>query len=180
MSSKVTLPEEDIALFRQETRRVTPLRHDKVEPATRPVLPLPVQRRREEQQVLRDMLSNVLDPAEVETGEELLFSRGGLQQGLLRKLRRGQYSIGAELDLHGMTAPEAHVALARFLADCQAFHTRCVRIIHGKGHGSKHREPVLKVKLNVWLRQREDILAFCSARQADGGTGAVYVLLKRR
>jgi DNA-nicking Smr family endonuclease len=133
----------------------------------------------EQQRIMRDMLSDAFDPAEIETGEELLFSRKGLQHGLIRKLRRGQFTVQAELDLHGLTVAEARQALAEFLADVRAAGARCVRIIHGKGYGSRHKQPVLKNKLNGWLQQRDEVLAFCSARQVDGGTGAVYVLLKR-
>jgi len=128
---------------------------------------------------MRDMLSEDYDPAELELGDELLFSRSGLQHGLLRKLRRGQFSIRMQLDLHGMTVAEARLALTQFLLDCRAANARCVRIIHGKGHGSLHKQPVLKGKVNKWLQQRDEVLAFCSARIEDGGTGAVYVLLKR-
>jgi DNA-nicking Smr family endonuclease len=126
------------------------------------------------------MLSDSLDPAEVETGEELLFARPGLQHGVLRKLRRGQYSHGAELDLHGMTVVIARQALALFLSECQHDGIRNVRIIHGKGNGSLRQQPILKSKVNHWLRQRNEVLAFCSARPIDGGTGALYVLLRSR
>ncbi|HLA74979.1 MAG TPA: Smr/MutS family protein [Gammaproteobacteria bacterium] len=174
------LPDEDIELFRQETKRVTPLRHDKAVPAPKRPAPVPRQTQLDEVRIMQDLLSDDADAAEVETGEELLFSRQGLQYGLLRKLRRGQFSINAQLDLHGMTVEEARGAVSQFLADCQAINARCVRIIHGKGYGSRHKQPVLKNKVNSWLQQRDDVLAFCSARPADGGTGAVYVLLKRR
>jgi DNA-nicking Smr family endonuclease len=84
-----------------------------------------------------------------------------------------------ELDLHGMTVETAHKALTKFLADCCLMNRKCVRIIHGKGHGSDKKMPILKNKLNQWLRQHDDIIAFCSAQPNDGGTGAVYVLIKR-
>ena len=105
--------------------------------------------------------------------------RGGLQQRVLRKLRRGQFAIEAELDLHGYIVPEAREALAVFLRDAQLTGKRCVRIIHGKGLGAEGRLPVLKIKVNSWLRQKDQVLAFCSTRPQDGGTGAVYVLLKK-
>lgn len=179
MSQKTELPEDDSELFRRELGAVKPLRHDKVAPVPKPISPLPKQTLLEEKQIMRDLLSDEFDPAEIETGEELLFSRAGLQQALLRKLRRGHYSISAQLDLHGLTVPEAHLALGEFLAASQASYTRCVKIIHGKGLGSRGNQPVLKTKVNVWLRRREDILAFCSARPMDGGTGAIYVLLRK-
>jgi DNA-nicking Smr family endonuclease len=126
------------------------------------------------------MLSENYDPAEVETGEELLFIRPGIQHGVLTKLRRGQFSIKAELDLHGMVVRVAQVEIAAFLRNCQNRNIRCARIIHGKGYGSWQKQPILKNKLNKWLQQRDEVLAFCSARPVDGGTGAVYVLLKRK
>lgn len=146
-------------------------------PKRRPA-PIPHKIRADEAQVVKDMLSDGYDPTEVATGDELMFARPGLQHGVLRKLRRGMFSIGAELDLHGMTVVEARPALAQFLHDCHQRHVRCVRIIHGKGYGSQQKQPVLKGKVNSWLRQWDEVLAFCSARLADGGTGAVYVLLR--
>ena len=119
------------------------------------------------------------DYAVIETGEELLFVRPGLRASTVRKLRRGQYATQAELDLHGLRVPDAHTLLKQFLRDCRLQDKRCVRIVHGKGLGSEGKIPVLKGKLNVWLRRHRDVLAFCSARPNDGGTGAVYVLLKK-
>ena len=93
-------------------------------------------------------------------------------------MRRGGWVIRGELDLHGHTGDEARVALAAFLNRCNMESRRCVRIIHGKGYGSKNRLPVLKNKVRHWLMQREDVLAFCQAPTVDGGAGAVIVLLK--
>ncbi len=179
MAKPPKISKDDIELFRSQLHAVKPLRHDKVSPPRKRPAPLPRQTWLEEERVIRDMLSEDYDPAEVEVGDELLFSRNGLQHGLLRKLRRGQFSVRMQIDLHGMTVPEARVALTQFLLDCRAVNARCVRIIHGKGHGSLHKQPVLKGKVNKWLQQRDEVLAFCSARIEDGGTGAVYVLLKR-
>jgi DNA-nicking Smr family endonuclease len=169
----------DKALFRDAVKDVLPLKQDKVLPFRRRLAPIPQQRQRDDSLVLRDMMSDAFEPAEVETGEELLYLRPELQKRLLRHLRQGKFSIAAELDLHGMNVPMARYALARFLGECERSNIRSVRIIHGKGRGSYHKEPVLKGKVNTWLQQRDDVLAFCSARSADGGTGAVYVLLKR-
>ena len=96
----------------------------------------------------------------------------------LRKLRRGHWVVQAQLDLHGMTSDEARMNLVAFLNACKKNGHRCIRIIHGKGLGSKNREPVLKIKVRNWLMQRDEILAFTQARQVDGGGGAVVVLLK--
>jgi DNA-nicking Smr family endonuclease len=170
---------DDIALFREQVANVRRLSHPgRVAVAKRPA-PIARNTLADEARVVQDSLSDDFDPADFETGDELLFARPGLQHGVLRKLRRGQFSVGAALDLHGMTVPVARIALQEFLHDSRARNVRCVRIIHGKGLGSKHRGPVLKGKVNRWLSQRDEVLAFCSARRSDGGTGAVYVLLKR-
>jgi DNA-nicking Smr family endonuclease len=95
----------------------------------------------------------------------------------MRRLRRGHYRVESELDLHGLTLPEAKEQIRSFVARSIARQARCVRIIHGKGLGSGPRGPVLKHAVNVILRRFDAVLAFCSARQVDGGTGAIYVLL---
>ena len=141
--------------------------------------PIARQRLRDERQVMVDALSDPWDwESAISTGEELTFVRPGVPTAALRKLRRGGWVIHGELDLHGHTGDEARMALAVFLNRCKIEDRRCVRIIHGKGHGSKNRLPVLKNKVGHWLMQREDVLAFCQARTVDGGAGAVIVLLK--
>ncbi|MFP4155007.1 MAG: Smr/MutS family protein [Halothiobacillaceae bacterium] len=119
------------------------------------------------------------DADDIEYGETLTYLRPGIQTNTLRKLRRGTFAIGASLDLHGMTVEEARQEIAAFLAEQRRCAHRCVRIVHGKGNRSAHRGPVLKRMVNRWLPQRDDVLAFCSAPAHDGGTGAIYVLLKR-
>ena len=171
--------EQDLALLRRAMVGVEPLRRDRIAPFPRRPRPIPVQTMMDEEQVLEDMLSGDFEPAEMETGEELLFARPGLQHNVLRKLRRGRYSVGAELDLHGKTVAEARLALNEFTRRARAGGTRCVRIIHGKGNRSLGQRPVLKGKVDHWLRLHDEVLAFCSALPVDGGTGAVYVLLRR-
>ncbi len=174
-------PQPDGAmLFRRAVADAVPLppsnRADLARPRPRPVAH---QRRADELQVLVDALADPWDwDAAVSTGEELFFARPGVPTAAVRKLRRGGWVIKGELDLHGHTGDEARVALAAFLNRCMVEDRRCVRIIHGKGHGSKNRLPVLKNKVRHWLMQREDVLAFCQARTVDGGAGAVIVLLK--
>ncbi len=180
MRRKPSISPEDAELFRREAGPVKPLRHDHADlPVTRPA-PLPQQTWRENALVREEMLFGEFDPADMETGEELVYMRPGLQRGVLRKLRRGHYSVRRQLDLHGLTVPEARRALNEFLAQCTEQGERCVRIIHGKGLNSRNQQPVLKIKVNTWLRLRKEILAFCSAPAVDGGTGAVYVLLSQR
>ncbi len=96
---------------------------------------------------------------------------------VLKDLRRGRWMIEAHLDLHGMHRDEARQHVALFLAECRTRRRRCVRIVHGKGHGSPGRIPVLRGLVLGWLAQRRDVLAYCQARTADGGAGAVIVLL---
>jgi DNA-nicking Smr family endonuclease len=174
-------PQHDGAvLFRRAVADAIPLppsnRADIARPRPKPIAR---QRLRDEQQVLIDALSDPWDwEAALSTGEELVFVRPGVPTAALRKLRRGGWVIRGELDLHGHTGDEARIALAAFLNRCMLEDRRCVRIIHGKGYGSKNRLPVLKNKVRHWLMQREDVLAFCQARTVDGGAGAVIVLLK--
>lgn len=179
MRRKPSISAEDSELFRREVGPVNPLRHSGTEPTPSRPSPLPRQTLRERAQIREEMLYGDLDPADLETGDELVFIRSGLQRNVLRKLRRGQYSVTRQLDLHGLTVPQARGVVSDFLAACVASDQRCVRIIHGKGNNSRNRQPVLKIKLNGWLRQRNEVLAFCSARPVDGGTGAVYILLGR-
>lgn len=111
--------------------------------------------------------------------DSLCYVGPGLQKRVLRRLKRGYFEIEAELDLHGLTAREAKRLLANFLNRCTADRLRCIHIIHGRGYRSSGQIPILKNKLNLWLRQHLQVLAFCSSSPADGGTGAVYVLLRR-
>ena len=179
MTKKKQLSDEDVALFRDAVKRVTRVHHGGVTPPRKRPPPIPKQTLADEAQIRRDALTQPFDHTDVESGDELHHARPGLQRGVMRKLRRGQFSIRAELDLHGLTVPEADAALGEFLADCRARRLQCVRIVHGKGHSSPAKRPVLKGRLNGWLRRCNDVLAFCSARPVDGGTGAVYVLLRR-
>lgn len=182
MSKKKTSQNEEVApedsdLFREMIGDVKPIVDsgrvslEKTKPTPKPRFSL-----QDDALVASELLTHEIDPGELETGEHLSYLRVGLQQQILRKLRRGVYSVGRVLDLHGLTAVEAHQAVNEFLNQVDA---RCVRIIHGKGNSSVH-GPVLKRKLGAWLRRRNDVLAYCSARPHDGGTGAVYVLLKAR
>jgi DNA-nicking Smr family endonuclease len=170
---------EDIQLFRDSVGKVKQVRNDRVAAPQRKLSPRPRFREMDEAEVLHDMLSDQFEAADMETGEELLYQRSGLQQRSMKKLRRGLFVVDAELDLHGMFATEARQAVAAFLNECRRRRVQCARIIHGKGRGSRHRGPVLKGKIGHWLQQRDEVLAYCSARNCDGGTGAVYVLLKR-
>lgn len=179
MSDEPKSKDPDTTLFRESLAGVQPLKQDRVTPPAKRPAPIPHQSLRDAREVIENLLSGHHDSAEIETGEELLFVRPGLRASVVRKLRRGQYAIQAELDLHGLRVPDAHTLLKQFLRECRLQDKRCVRVVHGKGLGSDGKIPVLKGKLNVWLRRHRDVLAFCSARPTDGGTGAVYVLLRK-
>jgi DNA-nicking Smr family endonuclease len=172
--------ERDANLFRHSIGAVAP-----IAPANKiqaePPRPLPIARQHlaDEQAALQESLS---DGFSIETlmdsDAALSFSRNGIGPDTLRKLRRGHWVIQSQLDLHGMRSDEAREALAEFLRTAGKRGLRCVRIIHGKGLGSINKEPVLKNKVRNWLAQKEEVIAFCQARAADGGSGALVVLLK--
>jgi DNA-nicking Smr family endonuclease len=169
---------EEIALFRDHIGEVRKLSHDKAQHPRKAPPPRP---RRDVQQAHRpagDNFSDGYDAGTVSPDDTLFFARPGVQQRQLQRLRRGHLAAGAELDMHGMTAAAARQAIVDFISLCTARQIRCARIIHGKGTGSSGAAPVLKNRLNNWLRQHHDVLAFSSARQHHGGTGAVYVLLR--
>ncbi len=171
--------EDSLALFRSAIKDVRPLTQAPVPPAP-PKPPARARfRRLDEQQVLQESLT--LAPGEllVETGDELIFRRAQIDGRTVERLRRGEYTVRDEIDLHGLTEVEARLAVRAFLHSAVAHGLRCVRVIHGKGLGSGPRGPVLKSAVNVWLRNTQSVLAFASARQVDGGTGALYVLLQR-
>lgn len=173
------LSEEDRQLFRDAVAGTRPLKHDKVEAYRKPPPPRPARRPQEDQASFPDLLSDEMDLTAVSAADELSFQRPGLQGTVMRKLRRGQFPPRAELDLHGLRIDQARTMVSDFLLQSTHGGLRCVRIVHGKGYGSSESKPILKNKLNSWLRQRPEVLAFCSARPVDGGTGAVYILLKR-
>lgn len=114
----------------------------------------------------------------VEGSEPLSFRRAGVRDQVIRRLRRGLVPVEDELDLHGLSQSAARDLLEEFIAFQHEAGHRCVRIIHGKGYRSGTRGPILKMLVNSWLRRHLEVLAFCSARPIDGGTGAVYVLLR--
>jgi len=141
--------------------------------------PVPEQFLKDEASVSTELMTSLIDPAEIEVGEELSYLKDGVAPRVLRQLKRGHFSIDDEFDLHQMTAAVAREAIAGFLNECRRERRLCVKIIHGKGLRSKADGPVLKRLTDRMLRQRDDVLAYASAKSAEGGTGAVLVLLKR-
>ena len=137
------------------------------------------QRQRDEAAALAESIAGIVDAeALLETDDALSYRRHGIGIDVVRKLRRGVWVLQDEIDLHGLRRDEAHERVSTFLREAARAGYRCVRVVHGKGHGSPGREPVLKAKVKAWLVKHQDVLAFTHARPADGGHGALIVLLK--
>lgn len=167
-------------LFARAAGKVEPLRSTgRVQHAAAQPAPIPVQRQLDDQRVLRESISDEFDAATLlDVDDAMSFRRPGIGMDVTRKLRRGAWSIQAEIDLHGMRREEARENLAAFLRAANRDGLRCVRVVHGKGLGSPGKTPVLKGKVHSWLVQKEEVLAFVQARADEGGAGAVVVLLK--
>ena len=172
-------PEPAENIFLQAVKNARPLNIDV--PFTEKTYPKPIAKQfiRDEKQALIDSLSDDFYPVhDLESGEELLYLRAGQTPNILSKLRRGFWVVQAQIDLHGLISGEAREYVAEFLSSCKKRNIRCVRIVHGKGLGSRNREPVLKHKLRNWLIQKDEVIAYAQAKTEDGGSGAVIVLLK--
>ena len=171
---------DDVALFRQLMGNARPIDPDVRAPDYKPKpKPRARFRREDEQAVLKESLEADIDDIETGAGEALRFHRPSVGRRTMRKLSRGHFAVQGEIDLHGMTVPEAKAALRQFIEDAVYRGSTCVRVVHGKGLGSGERGPVLKGKVNNWLRRWDAVLAFVSTRQVHGGTGAIYVLLRK-
>jgi DNA-nicking Smr family endonuclease len=166
--------------FSQMMADVKPLpAHDRIEPVPRMTPPRAVQKEKDEQSVLRELLEYSSDIDDLETGEELLYLRAGYRKQILRQLRRGYYSVNDTIDLHHMNVETAGQVLAEFIDHALQRGLGCIRVIHGKGLRSR-RLPLLKMMTNKMLRKHPRVVAFASCRPVDGGTGATNVLLSAR
>lgn len=170
---------DDLQLFQEAVKGARPVKATRITHTPQKPKPIPKQLIRDERQALVDSLSDHYIPAhELESGEELLYLREGQSPIVLSKLRKGHWVVQASIDLHGLIADEARAYVSEFISECKKRNIRCIRIVHGKGLGSKNREPVLKQKLRGWLMQKDEVIAYAQARANDGGSGAVLVLLK--
>ena len=179
MAKKKTISDEDSSLFRDAVGEVRPVVDDRADvrrPGPRPAVR---QAERDDRSVMAALLDEFSEVDFLETGEHLAWMRPGVQRSVLKKLKSGRYSIQGEIDLHGLTVEEARAELSAFLGAALAERRLCVRVIHGKGRPGNERGSRLKPAVNGWLQKHRAVLAFCSARISDGGTGAVYVLLRR-
>lgn len=172
MANHNQIPEADRELFRRSVGNVQRIRHDRAIAKKRVTARTSHPANDAQQPAMAPLMKDIGG------GDELFFRKPGIQNNVMERLRKGRIAIEEELDLHGMTIMEAQNALQQFLAWCLQNRLRCVRIIHGKGRGSEIRKPVIKIMADLWLRSQPQVLAFCSARASDGGTGAVYVLLR--
>lgn len=166
-------------LFARAIGATKPLRRKAAVPlAPEPPAPIPVQQQLDEQRVLRESLSDEFDVTTLlDADDAMSFRRPGINTDVTRKLRAGEWSIQREIDLHGMRSDEARDALGAFVRDAHKQGIRCVRVVHGKGLGSPGKQPVLKAKVQRWLIQKNETLAFVQAKPAEGGAGALVVLL---
>ena len=177
-----TLSDEERQSFLDEIADVRPLVSEKLfeeikkKPSPKPMHQQEYSENEESTDV--NMMSDPVDLRDAVVDDVLFFARSGIQQKLQKKLHRGELPIEEILDLHGYTVIEAKVAIQEFLHECKRQHIRYIQIIHGKGYRSEQRIPVLKTHVAYWLPQHSQVLAFSSAQSKDGGTGALYVLLK--
>jgi DNA-nicking Smr family endonuclease len=177
--AKKTLTSEDSDLFRHAVGKVRSIISDKVllKPENKPN-PYPVNLSADSDVAAWKPGTAAIEVEKVGLEDSLSFIAPGLQNNVLKKLRRGYFGLDAEIDLHGLNSNEAKRQLLHFLHSCVEEGYRCVHIVHGKGYRSADNHPVLKNNLNLWLRQHNDVQAFCSASPKYGGTGAVFVLLQ--
>lgn len=177
-SKPVEISEADRQLFAEAVGPVRLLQSKRDELHRERPAPEPTQALLDEARVTDELMSSLIDPASIEVGEEISYLKDGVAPRVLRDLKRGRYSIRDEMDLHQMTVAVAREAMKEFLEHNRRADRLCVKIIHGKGLRSRAAGPVLKRMVDSVLRKRGDVIAFASAKPAEGGTGATLVLLK--
>jgi len=172
---------DDQQSFRDAMRGVKPIKaSNRIVKPKQTGAPRAHKRRADDQSVVNELLDQDPLRSDLQSGEEFEYCRDGYDSKILRRLRRGDFRVEAELDLHGQRLESARSALQSFIARCVREDIRCVRIIHGKGLRSPNKEPVLKYHAQQWLTRINAVHAACTTPPSDGGTGAVYVLLKKR
>lgn len=177
--TKKTISKEDSTLFRQSIGIVKKMKSDNLHfMEKKKPKPYPKTQELKEIKKLEDGARSHAEVEKLLQEDSMGYSALGIQKNVLKKLRKGHFGLDASIDLHGLTREEANKQLSRFLHFSIEEGYRCVHIIHGKGYRSPDNHPVLKNDINIWLRQYKEVLAFCSTPPKDGGTGAVFVLLK--
>ena len=166
-------------LFTRAVGKVAPIANQERvwSPLQRPT-PRPLQQDLDDEAVMHESMSDEFDISTLlDADDQLSFRRPGIGTDVTRKLRKGEWSIQGQIDLHGLRSDEARNAMGQFIRDAKRMGWRCVRVVHGKGLGSPGKEPVLKSKVQRWLVQKKEVLAFVQAKPSDGGGGALVVLL---
>jgi len=166
-------------LFTRAVGKVAPIANQERvwSPPQRPT-PRPLQQDLDDEAVMHESMSDEFDVSTLlDADDQLSFRRPGIGTDVTRKLRKGEWSIQGQIDLHGLRSDEARNAMGQFIRDAKRMGWRCVRVVHGKGLGSPGKEPVLKSKVQRWLVQKNEVLAFVQAKPSDGGGGALVVLL---
>ncbi|MDT7516323.1 Smr/MutS family protein [Rhodoferax mekongensis] len=167
-------------LFQAAIGKVKPLEPPQRAKLTpEPPKPIPKQQMLDDAAALQEALSDEVDVTTLlDTDEHLSFRRPGVGTDVTQKLRKGKWSIQKQIDLHGLRSDEAREALSAFIREAHKQGIRCVRVVHGKGLGSPGKAPVLKEKVHKWLVQKSEVVAFVQAQPAQGGAGALVVLLQ--
>ena len=177
---EISISPEDRELFRNSVKNLAPLKKNSKEVFKKKPIAKARFAQKDQHDVLIESLDCDIEDQEKSTSDFLEFHRKGIDYRILRKLEKGQISVQSELDLHGLNLNQASDALKSFINNSILSNYRCVRIIHGKGLGSGERGPVIKDEVKRSLKTWKQVLAYVSARQHDGGTGALYVLLKKQ
>ncbi len=179
MTKKQT--DEDFSSFQDAVKGVRPIKNDRIDlyaqrKHTRPYK----DKNHYDETGIQSPISDEWEITEVSGEEFVFFARTGLQFKTQKQLRQGKIIIDDHLDLHGLSITEARETLLAFISFAQKQQIRCIRLVHGKGYRASSEKPVLKNKVNSWLRQHPEVLAFSSAQPRDGGTGAMYIILKNQ
>lgn len=179
MSSSDSNGEDDNKSFKDLMKGVKPLSSNKIDPDS---APKPKFKRRESTNPSSSQTTfgELEYAAPVSSDEVLSFVRGGIQQKLMNKLKKGQIPFEVKIDLHGATVSQAGKELQSAIDECYQHGMRCILVVHGRGKGSFDNKPAIKTHVNQWLRDSAKVLAFHTALAHHGGTGALYVLLKRQ
>ena len=166
-------------LFTLAVGKVAPIANqERVWSPPQRLTPRPLQQDLDDEAVMHESMSDEFDISTLlDADDQLSFRRSGIGTDVTRKLRKGEWSIQGQIDLHGLRSDAARNAMGQFIRDAKRMGWRCVRVVHGKGLGSPGKEPVLKSKVQRWLVQKNEVLAFVQAKPSDGGGGALVVLL---
>ncbi len=178
MSKKQT--EQELSSFKDAVKHVKRMKNDRIDLYAHPENTRPFKDKNQyDEGISQSDLSDEWQSAEVSGEEFIFFARPGLQLKTQKQLRQGKIIVEDHIDLHGLTINEARETLLEFINYAQKQQIRCIRLVHGKGYRSNTQKPVLKNKVNSWLRQHPDVLAFSSAQAKDGGSGALYIIIKK-